>query len=100
MPEAKSERRLPRPFSMHWGSGLIVEEASYVGEHHVPAIQLMRYDDGPAAGSYSIRFAHFSQRGAFQRSPLMISEAEIEDLRAAVAETPQLQRLLLRIAGG
>jgi hypothetical protein len=30
----------------------------------------------------------------------MISEAEIEDLRAAVAETPQLQRLLLRIAGG
>ena len=85
---------------MHWGSGQIVEEASFDGEHHVPAIQLMRYDDGEAAGTLAVRFAHFSPRGAFQRSPLMISEAEIEDLRAAVAATPELQRLLLRIAGG
>jgi hypothetical protein len=84
---------------MHWGSGEIVEEATFEGEHHVPAIQLMEYTDGEAAGSVSIRFAHFNHRGQFQRSPLMISDAEIEALRAAVARTPRLRALLLQIAG-
>lgn len=93
-------RKIPRPFAMHWGSGQIVEEASFEGEHTQPAIQLMRYDDGEAAGSLSIRFCHFNHRGMFQRSPMILGETEIDALRAAVAETPELQRLLLRIAGG
>jgi hypothetical protein len=93
-------RKVPRPFSMHWGSGQIVEEASFEGEYTAPAIQLMRYDDGEAAGTHSIRFCHFSHRGQFQRSPMMLSEHEIDALREAVAKTPELQRLLLRIAGG
>ena len=91
--------RVPRPFTMHWGAGQIVEEATFEGEHHVPAIQLMEYSDGEAAGTVSIRFAHFNPRGQFQRSPLMIGEAEIDALRDAVARTPRLQALLLRIAG-
>ena len=93
-------RKLPRPFTMHWGSGQIVEEASFEGEHTTPAIQLMRYDEGEAAGTRSIRFCHFSHRGQFQRSPMILGEADIEALRAAVAQTPELRRLLLRIAGG
>lgn len=92
-------RAVPRPFTMHWGTGRIVEEASYEGEHHVPAIQLLEYDDGEAAGTVSIRFAHFSHSGQFQRSPLMISETEIDALRDAVGRTPRLRALLLRIAG-
>lgn len=93
-------RKLPRPFTMHWGSGQIVEEASFEGEYTTPAIQLMRYDEGEAAGTRSIRFCHFSHRGQFQRSPMIVGEADIEALRAAVAQTPELRRLLLRIAGG
>ena len=64
MPEPK----VPRPFTMHWGNGMITEEARFSGEHHVPAIQLMEYTDGEAAGSWSIRFCSFNHRGAFQRS--------------------------------
>jgi hypothetical protein len=94
-----TSRELPRPFKMHWGSGRIVEEATYEGEHHVPAIQLMAYDDGEAAGTRAVRFCHFNARGQFQRSPLIVPESEIDALRAAVARTPELRRMLLRIAG-
>lgn len=92
------ERRIPRPFSMHWGSGQIIEEASFEGEHTVPAIQLMQFDDGEAAGSRSIRFCHFNHHGHFQRSSMILSDGEIEQMRAAVAQTPALRELLLRIA--
>jgi hypothetical protein len=98
MPETR-EVRVPRPFKMHWGSGQIVEEARFEGRHTCPAIQLMRYEDGEAAGSFSLRFCHFSHEGSFQRSPMMLSEAEVDDLRDAVARTPEIRRLLLRIAG-
>ena len=94
-----AEPRVPRPFTMHWGSGQIVEEARFEGEHTQPTIQLMRFADGDAAGSYTLRFCHFSHRGQFQRSPMMISEAEIDRLREAVSATPQIRELLLRIAG-
>jgi hypothetical protein len=93
-------RKIPRPFSMHWGSGPIIEEAGFDGDHTATAIQLMRFDNGEAAGSQSIRFCHFSHRGQLQRSPLIISEDKTNALREAVAQTPELQRLLLRIAGG
>jgi hypothetical protein len=90
-------RKLPRPFEMHWGSGEVVEEASFVGEYHEPAIQFMRYLDGEAAGGFSIRFCSYSHRGAFQRSPLMIGEQEIEGLRQALKSTPQLREALRRL---
>ena len=85
---------------MHWGDGQIIEEACFDGEHTAPAIQLMRFDDGDVAGSRSIRFCHFSHRGQFQHSLLITSEDETDALREALAQTPELQRLLLRIAGG
>ena len=94
-----AEPRVPRPFTMHWGSGQIVEEARFEGEHTQPTIQLMRFETGDAAGSFTLRFCHFSQRGQFQRSPMMISEAEIDQLREAVAANPQIREFLLRIAG-
>ncbi len=88
---------VPRPFTMHWGSGLITEEARVRSEHHVPAIQLMEYTDGPAAGGWSIRFCSFSHRGAFQRSPLMMNEADIELMRDALRTTPRLREILRRL---
>ena len=87
-------RKLPRPFEMHWGSGEIVEEASFEGEYHEPAIQFMVYTEGEAAGSYSLRFCSYNHRGMFQRSPLMIGEAEVAGLRKALRETPRLREIL------
>ncbi len=52
-------RRVPRPFTMPWGRGLVVEEASTVGEHHEPTIQLLEYEDGRE----SIRFCSYNPPG-------------------------------------
>jgi hypothetical protein len=92
-------RKLPRPFEMHWGSGEIVEEASYEGEYHEPCIQLMVYTDGETAGSFSLRFCTYNHAGRFQRSPLMIGEEDIEGLRSALQETPRLREILRRLVG-
>jgi hypothetical protein len=82
---------------MHWGRGEIVEEASFEGEYHEPAIQFMVYTEGEAAGGYSLRFCSYNHRGMFQRSPLMVGEAEIEGLRRALRQTPRLREALRRL---
>ena len=93
-------RKVPRPFTMHWGGGSIVEEASFSGEWNAPAIQLMEYSDGGAAGSWSVRFCSFTHRGQFQRSPLMLQEAEIDSMREALKQTPRLRAILRQLVEG
>jgi hypothetical protein len=90
-------RTLPRPFTYHWGSGQIVEEAAYAAEHHEPSLQLLAYDDGEASGSWSIRFCFYNPRGHFQRSPLVIGKDELAGLRKALRSTPKLRRLLKKL---
>ena len=93
---AKQERKpreLPRPFAMHWGKGQVVEEASCVGEYHEPALQLLEYDDG----SVSVRFCYYDHSGRFQRSPLMVGEDVLGDLRDSLAHAPRLRELLRRL---
>ena len=90
-------RRLPRPFSFHWGSGVITEEASCEGEYHNPAIQLLEYTEGAAKGSVSVRFCYYSHDGRFQRSPLLIGEEDVDGLRDSLAATPKLRALLERL---
>jgi hypothetical protein len=90
-------RKLPRPFEMHWGSGEIVEEASFSSEYHEPSIQLLEYQAGEAAGSFSIRFCTYNHAGRFQRSPLMIGDEDIEGLRQALLSTPRLREILQRL---
>ena len=92
-----SARKVPRPFEMYWGSGEIVEEASFEGEHHEPVIQLMEYTEGEAAGNISIRFCTYGHNGRFSRSPLMVGEADIEGLREALKSTPRLREILKRL---
>lgn len=87
----------PKTFSMHWGSGVIAEEARFESEYHVPCIQLMEYTEGEAAGSMSVRFCTYSHRGSFQRSPLIVNEEDIAGLRAALEKAPRLQALLRRL---
>ena len=86
-----------RAFALHWGSGVVTEEARYSGEYSAPAVQLLEFTDGEAAGSLSIRFCHFDHRGRFQRSPLILSEAEIPSMREALSATPRLRELLWRL---
>jgi hypothetical protein len=90
-------RKLPRPFTMHWGSGRIVEEVAFAGEHHEPCIQLLEYDEGEATGSYSIRFCYYNLDGRFQRSPMMLGPDTLDGLRDALRGAPRLRALLRRL---
>jgi len=91
---------LPRPFSMHWGDGEIVEEARTQSDHSVPALQLMEFQTGETAGSLALRFCHYSHAGRFQRSPLIVNESDIEAVQRAVLDNPRIRDLLLQIASG
>ena len=86
-----------RPFSYSWGSGYVAEEARVRGEHHEPALQLLKYTDGDAAGRVSIRFCHYSHDGHFRRSPLLMSPDEMDLIRLALNEAPELRDLLRRM---
>lgn len=89
-------REVPRPFAFHWGGGQIIEEASYIGEHTEPSIQLLEYEG--YSGSYGIRFCYYNLDGRFQRSPMMIDSTDsLEGLRAALKETPKLRELLRKL---
>ncbi len=90
-------RKVPRAVTLHFGQGMVVEEAAYDGEHHSPAIQLIEFTEGDAAGGRSIRFCYYSRDGRFQRSPLMISEGEIDEMRTALEAAPKLRELLRRL---
>jgi hypothetical protein len=94
---AGRNRPLPRPFTMPWGSGLIVEEASSSGEYHEPTIQLLEYTEGPTRGSLSVRFCYYRPDGRFQRGPLMLNEDDVAGLRDALAQTPRLRTILRRL---
>ena len=83
-------RSLPRPFSLHWGDGNIVEEATYAGEHHEPSLQLLEFADG----TLSVRFCYYDHADRFQRSPLIVSKDEIAGLKNALAAAPRLRSLL------
>jgi hypothetical protein len=87
----------PKTFSLHWGSGVVAEEATYAGQYHVPAIQLLQFEEGETAGQASVRFAFYDHRGRFQRNPLVLSEADVEPMRAAIARNPRLHAFLLRL---
>jgi hypothetical protein len=82
---------------MHWGGGVISEEASFTSEWAEPTIQLMEYTDGEAAGSWSIRFCSFSHKGQFQRSPLMLNEDGVDAMRGALRAAPHLRAILKRL---
>ena len=88
------KRAVPRPCTMHWGTGQVVEEAAYVGRYHEPSLQLIAFEDG----SQAIRLCYYT-RGRFQRNPLMLDTRELGVMRRALSRTPQLRKLLRTLAG-
>ena len=89
-PGARRSRTTPRPFELHWGRGVIAEEAMFSGEHHEPSIQLLEFEDG----SLSVRFCYYDHTGRFQRSPMIVGKEEIAGMRQALVDTPRLRELL------
>ena len=87
----------PRSFSYHWGSGYVAEQAQVESPHHRPTLQLLKYTEGEAAGQMGVRFCHYSHRGMFQRSPLLMSPEDIDAMHAALDGTPELKALLRRL---
>jgi hypothetical protein len=96
----KPAKPAAKTFSLHWGSGIIEEEAQCVTPFHRPTVQLLKFTAGEAAGSYEIRFCHYDHRGRFQRAPLIIEETDIPALKRALADTPKLRKLLAKLVTG
>ncbi len=89
----------PKTFSLHWGSGIIEEEAQFDTPYHRPTVQLLKFTDGEAKGSAALRFCHYDHHGRFQRSPLIIDTLELAALKQALAATPKQRKLLAKLAG-
>jgi len=85
-------RKVPRPFELHWGKGVIAEEASTITEFHEPTIQLLAFDDG----SRSLRFCVY-HKSSFGRMPLIVSEEHLEALAREVKRSPRIRRLLKKL---
>jgi hypothetical protein len=92
-------RKVPRPFSLHWGSGQVSEEVSYLSEHKEAVIQLLDYTEGEVAGGWAVRFCHYSPGGGFRRDPLIVDEADIRGLREALRQSPRLMAILRQLVG-
>ena len=86
-----------KTFSLHWGSGVVEEEVQIETPYHRPTIQLLKFTDGAAKGSYEIRFCVYDHSGRFQRMPLIIDERDLAPLRRALKSAPKLRTLLTRL---
>ena len=87
----------PKTFSLHWGSGIVEEEAQIQCEYHIPTIQLLKFTDGEAKGTYEIRFCHYNHEGRFQRSPLILDARDGPRMKQALEKTPKLKTFLARM---
>ena len=79
---------------MPWGDGEVVDEVGVETDHNEVVIQLLRYDDLPGD---TLRFCQYWLDGKFQRQPMMVSEHDIDRLRDAIRESPEIKALLRRL---
>ena len=93
----RNPERTMKTFSLHWGSGVIEEEVQIATPYHQPTIQLLKFTDGKAKGSYEIRFCNYNHAGRFQRMPLIVDARDLAPLRKALKNTPKLRRLLKQL---
>jgi hypothetical protein len=91
-----SERTM-KTFSLHWGSGVVEEEVQIETPYHRPTIQLLRFTEGQAKGTYEIRFCVYDHSGRFQRMPLIVDERDLVPLRKALRRAPKLRKLLAQL---
>ncbi len=82
-------RKVPRPFKLSFGSGMIIEEASITSKYHEPTIQLLKFDNGNKV----IRFCSYN-KGRFNRSPLMIDEKDLQKLGNMIMKEKDISKLI------
>ncbi len=82
-------RKVPRPFKMPWGNGMVVKEVSITSQYHEPTVQLLQFDNGDRA----IRFCSYN-KGKFSRSPLMIDEKDLRKLGNAIKKEKEISKLI------
>ena len=87
-------RTVPRPFGMHWGAGLIVEEASVETPFAEPTVQLLEFEDG----SQTLRFCYYHGT-RFGRGPMMVSEEFLDGFADGLQDAPRIRALLKRMVG-
>ncbi|HEX5528045.1 MAG TPA: hypothetical protein VFZ82_00720 [Methylomirabilota bacterium] len=97
MKRDRASERAVKTFSLHWGSGVVEEEAQIETPYHRPTIQLLKFTEGKAKGAYEIRFCTYDHSGRFQRMPLIVDERDLAPLRGTLKGTPKLRRLLKRL---
>lgn len=86
-----------KTFSLHWGSGIVEEEAQIDTPYHRPTIQLLKFTAGKAKGTCEIRFCVYDHSGRFQRMPLIVDQRDLAPLRRALKRTPKLRKLLAHL---
>ena len=94
-PKAKAPK--VKTFNLHWGSGIVEEEAMITTEYHRPCLQLLKFTDGEAKGQYEVRFCFYDHRGGFQRSPMILDEKEFDAMRQALNGTPKLKKIISKL---
>lgn len=87
----------PKTFAFDWGRGIIEEEVQIETPYHRPTIQLLKFTEGDAAGTYEIRFCHYGRRGGFQRSALIVDAREVARLGRALRRAPKLRKILTKL---
>ncbi len=86
-------RKVPRPFKMPWGKGMVVEEVSITSKFHEPTIQLLKFENGDKA----IRFCSYN-KGRFNRSPLIIDKKDLRRLRSEIVKGKEIRKLISQLS--
>ena len=68
-----------------------------MSRYHQPAIQLLEFREGEAAGALQIRFCYYDHQGRFQHSPLIVDEENLTALARGLKSAPRLRAMLKRL---
>ncbi len=87
------KRILPRPFSFHFGKGMVIDEVSIHTPYHEPTIQLLQFD----SGEKTLRFCVYHGK-TFSRVPLLIDVKDWKKLLTAARQSPEIKKYLLLLS--
>ena len=78
-----------KTFALHWGSGIIEEEVQIETAYHRPTIQLLKFTDGEAAGTYELRCCHYDLRGRFRKEREILLREHLDAMQGVSPEERQ-----------
>ena len=85
---------MPKKFNLPFGKGIVEEEVQIVSKYHKPTIQLLKFMEGDAKGTFAVRFCYYDKKGKFQRAPLIINADDIKKFKKVLKNTVKLKKLL------